>query len=274
MAATIYSSGCSTELEPFAPADITFTILGYLDTDADTQYVRIVPLRKVVQRDERDSIDARVTTTHIETGETETWTHNLIRFADSSYGHMFSSALDVRPGGTYNIDVRRSDGASASAQTRVPERPGDPDSVFGAQNESGSFAPLYWPGVTRVIDLDVTYTFVSGAVTFRYVDDDLGYAPTSTDWRIDLKYEDDRREISRIFGSGRLPLLSVHVRLATPSLDWEPPDGVWDRDVLIQPGTFSNVDGGLGWFGSVSRTTVQWIPSLIALRDLEYDYGG
>lgn len=38
----------------------------------------------------------------------------------------------------------------------------------------------------------------------------------------------------------------------------DPPGGTWDREVLIQPGTISNVRGGLGFVGSVARNTVDW----------------
>ena len=129
------------------------------------------------------------------------------------------------------------------------------------------------PGVSRVIDADVTYQFDGGAVTIRYVDDDIGVVVGPSLWRIDVDYQRDRRTINERFQGSRV-LKAILVRLATPSEDWEPPNGIWNRDVLIQPGTFSNVDGGVGWFGSVSRSTVNWTPSLVALRDLGWEYVG
>ena len=279
-------AGCETTLEPFAESDISFTILGYLDTDLDTQRVRISPLRAVVDRGGPEPIDALVTTTDLTSGHSVEWVEEAALLTDSSYGHIFWAPFAAEPGHTYQIVVERSDGARAIARTTVPERPSHADSVFGALNESGGFAPLYWPGVKRVIDVDVEYsvtrtscdspTFApdrARSVFFRYTDDDLGSLEGSN-WRIDLELLDHQRVIFSKLDINTpdqcVAIYGLWVRLATPSSDWEPPGGIWDQDVLIQPGTFSNVEGGLGWFGSVARTTVNWQLSMIALRDLLY----
>lgn len=282
--------GCESNFEPFAESDLTFTILGFLDTDADTQYIRIVPLRQVVDRGGPDPIDARVTTTDLETGAVVVWRDSVIRFADQSYGHVFWAALNVEPDHRYRIDVERSDGARTFAETHVPPRPGEADSVYGALNESGVFAPLYWPGVTNVIDADVSYLVneipcnSTGPPKFpppeeakqafvRYTDDDMGVLDNN-EWRLDMNLRDDRDVVNDVLDVSSIEacvvIYALLVRLAVPSDDWVPPGGIWDQEVLIQPGTFSNVKGGLGWFGSVARTTVDWQLSLISLRDLNY----
>jgi len=280
----ILSMGCESSFEPFAESDLTFTIFGFLDTDADTQHIRIIPLRQVVDRGGPDPIDARVTTTDLETGETVEWHDSVTQFADSSYGHVFWAAFNAEPDHRYRVDVERSDDARTFAETHVPPRPGDPDSVYGALNESGTFAPAYWPGVTRVIDADVSYYVMRRGeiahVFVRYTDDDMGVPNDENDseWRIEFNYREDRDLVTEALGLQSLDdlvkLRSVEMRLATPSDDWVPPGGVWDPEVLIQPGTFSNVNGGLGWFGSVARSTVDWVPSLIALRDMNYEWVG
>lgn len=278
---------CESNFEPFAESDLTFTILGFLDTATDVQHVRIVPLRQVVDRGGPDSIDARVTTTDLENGEVVVWRDSVIQFADQSYGHVFSAPFRAEPDHRYRIDVERSDGARSSAETRVPQRPVDPDSVYGVENESGVFAPLFWPGVSRVIDADLSYyvnrmSCTSGGfpppetakIAFvRYTGSNMGMIEDNN-WRLDMNLRDDRDIVNDTLGFGSIDncvvIYKLLVRLAVPSEDWEPPGGVWDEELLIQPGTFSNVTGGLGWFGSVARTTVDWQLSLIALKDLNY----
>lgn len=287
LATLLTSVGCETQFEPFVESDVAFTILGFLDTDADTQYVRVVPLRQVVERERDAQIDATVTSVQLDTGRREVWMDSVVVFQDGSQGYVFYSAFSAVPGATYELTVTRSDGASTTAVTAVPLRPGDPDSVHGAQNESDRFAPIFWPGVERVIDADVEYTVnrvscdggrlpppeTAKIARVRYENDDRGHR-SAEGWRIDLDLIADREAVNAVLGVPTIDacvvLYSLRVRLATPSDGWDPPGGVWDEDVLIQPGTFSNVDGGLGWFGSVARTTVDWQLSLLAMTNLNY----
>ena len=42
--------------------------------------------------------------------------------------------------------------------------------------------------------------------------------------------------------------------------EWDPPGGVFDADVLVQPGTLSNVENGFGFVGAGYRLSSTWIP--------------
>ena len=55
-------------------------------------------------------------------------------------------------------------------------------------------------------------------------------------------------------------LAGVLMRVMVVSDDWIPPGGIWDQEVLAQPGTFSNVNDGFGFVGSSGRFSVEWIP--------------
>jgi hypothetical protein len=279
-------SACDTQFEPFADGESHFTILGYLDTDADTQFVRIEPLRPVIQRTGAP-IDATVRTIDLTSQTVDVWTDSLIQFSDASFGHVYWSEFQAVPTHTYRIEVERSDGALAWAETTVPERPGDPSAVYGALNENASYAPLFFPGVTEVVDADVLYDVTVDTFCFvpppstvrvvhriRYGDDARGVRWGANEWRFDLDLWRDRDvlvELSGLSGETCGTVDGLWVRLATPSNEFLPPGGVWDREVLIQPGAFSNVEGGFGFFASVARQTVKWTLSRNALAPV-YGY--
>jgi hypothetical protein len=58
------------------------------------------------------------------------------------------------------------------------------------------------------------------------------------------------------------------------SEDWRPPGGVFDPEVLIEPGTFSNVDRGFGFVGGAYRTGATWTPEAAALARAGFQVSG
>lgn len=285
-------SGCESSFDPFAESDLHFTLLGYLDSDADAQFVRVIPYRPVVDRLKTAVIDASFRSIDLDTGASIVWSDSVVQFSDSSYGHVFWSRFRPVPGHKYRIEVERSDGGLTWAETLVPQHPVDPDSVYGALNESADFAPLYWPGVRNVIEADVLYDIgpyscstlqspppVDGRWAFRipYKGDFKGQI-SGNDWTIQLQLWSDQDSLKTRLRSVGAPargqlcayLYRLEVRLATPSAEFSPPGGIWDRELLIYPGTLSNVHGGLGFVGSVVRTSVDWTLAPIAQLSLGY----
>ena len=45
------------------------------------------------------------------------------------------------------------------------------------------------------------------------------------------------------------------------SEDWRPPNGVFDPELLVEPGTLSNVTNGFGFIGSAYEVRVTWEPT-------------
>jgi hypothetical protein len=160
-------------------------------------------------------------------------------------------------------------------------------------NRGTFFQPLVWPGVENVIDADVLYRVqikpgglypppdplpeTATEVRIRYTDDDRG-SYREGEWWAELRLVQDRPLVEqKLTAEGRpanrnttILLYSVSMRIAVPSEDWHPPGDVWDAEVLVQPGTFSNVSGGLGYWGSVTRTTAEHSINIAAMSALLY----
>ncbi|NND70152.1 MAG: hypothetical protein HKN43_01095, partial [Rhodothermales bacterium] len=68
-------------------------------------------------------IDATVMSTNVNSGEERQWNDSLVFFDDGSWAHVFWSEFRAIPLDTYRIDVRRADGATSTASTKLPLAP-------------------------------------------------------------------------------------------------------------------------------------------------------
>lgn len=64
-------------------------------------------------------------------------------------------------------------------------------------------------------------------------------------------------------GNRQLELIRIQMRMSSLSDEWYTPGGIRDPEVLAEPGVWSNVSYGLGFFGSItrSRRTVPTLPA-------------
>ncbi|MFB3133259.1 MAG: DUF4249 family protein, partial [Rhodothermales bacterium] len=112
-------------IDPFDNDERYYTIYGFLDVRQTEHAVRVIPVTRFPERittttDPQSSIDATVTSTDLHTGATIIWRHSLDKLSDGTYGHIYRATFIVQTGRTYRLEVQRSDGKTASAETRVP----------------------------------------------------------------------------------------------------------------------------------------------------------
>ncbi len=275
-------TACDETVNPFVDANRFYTIYGYLDTGSDTQYVRVIPLRRVIGESGREEIDAAVTSTSAENGETIVWRDSVFHMADGSVGHVFYAPLRPIPEWTYRFEVERSDGISAWAETTVP-----PAEIATVMDPTPSGVVIdqrvIWDGVDfPPFRVEVWYRFVNTLPDrpFReavVIYDDVGVAVEDDDWEVLVRLTRDRAQVSQLLGvseNARLTLLGVGMRLAISDEQWRPPGGVFDREILVQPGTFSNVRNGFGFFGAVNQYTVEWALTRETIDRLGYGFPG
>lgn len=112
-------AGCSTEFEPRVDSDLHFSVWGALDATADTQWVRVAPIRASIDR-EAGPLDADVSLVRLSDDRRWTLADSLIRLPSGAAVHGFWTTVDIEAGATYRVDVRRSDGAETRATVRLP----------------------------------------------------------------------------------------------------------------------------------------------------------
>ncbi len=249
-----------------------------MDAGADTQRVRVFSIEDRLGLDRAGPIDATVVSMDLETGERRTWQDKLVAFDDSSTGHVFWSPFRAVFEHRYRLEVRRSDGAEARVAVTMPAAVTVPPLSALVVRER---VPVEIRGKVR--------NFVSIAVTY-----DVLTTPPSQPWPpgtvpppalrfpVTIPYDGEQE---RIDGGWVIPVdiredfktvqetfirncLTPEVTLRRILLDllvadeaWRPPGGSFDPDVLVEPGAFSNVENGFGFFGAGYTVSIRWIPT-------------
>ncbi len=118
-------SGCEEPFEPLASSGLAFSIHGRLEATADTQWVRVMPMRESLET-APGPIDAVVTLEELETGTTVTMSESQVRYPSpfvpdgELYAHNFWTTMPMVPGRHYRLTATRSDGAASSATVLIP----------------------------------------------------------------------------------------------------------------------------------------------------------
>lgn len=267
LAGGLIFGGCTETFEPFQENDLYFSIYGYLDAAADTQFVAVTPLRKFVSADAAP-IDAAVMLEHLETGRTTSWRDSLFRFSNGSVGYVFWSKEPVEPGHNYRFTVTRSDGATSTTTVRMPPAFPDPE----LRTNLIPFSPLPPPrlqnigllGIEKLVDLRIVYTLrteeggVSDPVTLSYVDK---VRPGSGN-RMGLSF-DAYEDVRSLFPGNCPQVLTATVIAGGGTSDW--PDFFrLDDEMLADPNLTGNIRNGMGFLGGAIRWERPW-PGLVVL---------
>ena len=291
VASLVILGGCDQSIDPVVGDERPFTIWGYLDAHADTQRVRVFSIESRLGIDRSGPIDAAVISTDLETGEQREWTDAEITFADSSVGHVFWSDFRAEYERSYRLEVRRSDGQTTSAEVTIPP----PVEVELVGERDRTVIPALIHGKPpNLVDVSVIYDAITlppanpwppgtappPPVRLKVAVPYSGeQEPTRDGWRYEIKLRRDFEVVKEEFSINCLrddliALRRIDFRFLAADSQWDPPGGSFDPNLLIEPGTFSNVENGLGYFGGGYTVSTRWIPSDVILRTVGYRTSG
>ncbi len=126
----LIASGCRDTFEPFkVDSNLHFSIFGYLNVAADTQWIRVTPLRHSVFTTP-GKLDATVTLQDMATGATTALRDSVFGFvpaanvegAAESWEHNFWTDVPIEYGATYQLSVVAADGETTTATVPMPEQ--------------------------------------------------------------------------------------------------------------------------------------------------------
>lgn len=281
LVAAAFLASCETAVNPLIGEPRPFTIWGLLDAAADTQRVRIFSIEGEPGIDRPGNLDAAVTTTDLETGETLSWTPYKVAYGDSVTGHLFEAAFRPVHGRRYRLDVTRSDGAVSSATVRVP-----PEVDFTLERSDTSprvYAYVRGDPLPNLLGVEMRYeaTNVPPAQTWPtdlklhpivYYPVEVSYQGTEDRLRDGVRYDinmaDDFLIVEEAYkskclitdGNPNIALRRVEFHFIAANEEWSPPGGIFDPEVLIEPGALSNIENGYGFFGAGVVVTERWTP--------------
>ncbi|MDE2646746.1 MAG: hypothetical protein OXI05_13050 [Bacteroidota bacterium] len=290
-------SSCDQSIDPIIGEDRPFTIWGYLDAHAKIQRVRVFPIRDqlLVDPDHAGPIDATVTSNNLTTGEVYTWVHiedaccGIPR--DSIGGYLFEAEFSAEYENRYRLSVRRSDGAESSAEVTIPP----PVEVELIDERNRVIVPVHIHGKPpNLVDVAVTYDAITlppanpwppGSTTPPAVrlPVEIPYSgkeePLDDGWRYEINLREDFDIVQEQFeinclSRDHIALRRIYFRFLAADEQWAPPNDSFDPVLLIEPGTFSNVENGYGFFGGGYTVTTAWIPTEVILRNIGYRTAG
>lgn len=275
---------CTESVNPVIGTDYPFTVWGFFNAGADTQYVRVFPVTDQLRIDTSSSLDAKVISTDLTTGDRREWMYRTMHLDSIATGHVFWSPFRAEHNHRYRLDVIRSDGATSTAEASVPA-----EVTFEIEvNENRSFFPVRIEGdVPNLVGLKVMYRGINippahawpsttqihppvrHSVTVPY---DERLHQTSSGWSVTINMVTDTVAVRDAFRasclitnpSGSAPdvwLLGMELTAVAADSTWRPPGGVFDPNVLAVPGSMSNVENGYGFVGAGHGIRYEWQPS-------------
>lgn len=275
----VLAGSCDDALiDPFSNDGRYYTIYGYLDALQRNHEVRVIPVTRRISRvtnpdNPNSQLDARVRSIDMLSGEVTEWTHTLERLHDGTYGHVFRANFLVTAGATYRLEVERSDGIVAYAETTVPLINNaalfEAEPVQFSEDSSIVYQDIHIPEIDSPWDIQAVYLWGGGPINRRVF---VPYGRRGTKspdggWDLRVEISEDQEVVkknileSRIQGFDEPVLVNLSamgVQLRVLDENWDPPEGEFDPEVLANPDILSNVVNGYGFWGSVGLYRQEW----------------
>lgn len=282
---TFVFMGCEEDVDPLLGNDLPFTLWGQMNPKADTQAVRVFSIENQLSFLDGSPLDLTMTSTHLQSGETHVWQDSLVTLENGEVRHVYWAAFRANFEQTYRLEARRSDGRTTSVEVTTP--PDIPIEV-PPPNENQArpiFLPIVLQGVPPAIPrLEVEYfattasdpdpfnpeerPFVAVPVHIPYTD---AVIRTREGFSLNIDLVNDFQTIRSVFSDNDLPsdfialrYMQIHVHVGDET--WIPPTDTFDADLLVEPGVFSNVENGFGFFGAGYIQVHRWTPPTILLQ--------
>lgn len=268
-------AGCDAPVDPIRASDRTFSVTGLLDAGADTQFVRVERIRDSVSVGAPPSIDARVTLTNLETGETTVFRDSFATIRPGVRSHLFWAPVTPPPGATMQMRVTAAQGSPdaenspAVATVTLPDRapdlaatvdadmPCDLDE-FGGGRQENRFE-VYIQSPDPLAGVIARYRVYGASYRFSHSEN---VVDQTNRFRALIRHEEDLEQVSGPRDCGGCPCRSdfdrrrVEVIAATAGPNGPPLSGV-TREAVARPDSISNVEGGVGFVGGIYSDTLE-----------------
>lgn len=267
----LFVVGCNQTFEPLQENDkYFFTIFGYLDASADTQWVRIVPPRDQLDAPP-DVPEMQVTLENIETGETAIMKDSLFA-SGSGFNYInFYTLMDVEPEQTYRVKAEHPEGRTSQATLTTPEE--FPTPMFFEDKFpfiDRHVHQIIIPEVEKEDLIDVqTWWFARREgeeirkKVFSYRNTVEKIDTYGGAYVADIVFEDEEAEVLREFGVPSfhgfgVELLDQQIYVAVAGPEWDEEIPNLDDLVYAQPDFISNVEDGLGYMVGIYSKVIPY----------------
>lgn len=257
LALAVGLASCEVPFDPVAPSDRAFSMSGYLDASADTQWVRVEPVTPTLAVPE-GPLDAEVALVG-PSGTTPL--APVVRTFATGPAHLFWTTTPVRPATTYRLVVTGADGRTSRTDVAIPDTAGVEVIV-----QDGPFAcpaAIVVVGAERVVDVIALYGLPpeDGVRRYRRISKRASLEGRPAGGvRAFIYFGDDAPR----FGASPLPGRSDVTTEAIAAIGtdaWPEIDGLTLETALLAAAT-DRVEGGVGFVGGVVTYRVPFTPGL------------
>ncbi|MDE2955650.1 MAG: hypothetical protein OXU68_01375 [Bacteroidota bacterium] len=265
--AVLCLGACESGVVAVIGTERAYTVYGYLSPRADTQAVRVFAIDGTIDEIRPDPLDARVESVSLDTGQRHAWRDSVIQFAENNFGHVFWTRFTPAYGEQLRLSLTRPDGLAATVDIAMPPLA---EPLLEAPTVSPGYVelPVLWHLAPRLNNVRVRYYTNKGRFDFDY--GNVQRASPDGPIAAVLPHQDARTIFSEVFRTGgdtrEVRLRRIEQFVLVSSANWAPPGNVFDPDLLIEPGHFSNVTNGFGFVGAGYEASFLYeVPDSIAL---------
>ncbi len=267
-------SGCDTSFEPFQKNDMyAFSIYGYLEASADTQWVRVAPARQELNMPP-DIPDIQVTLEHTGNGNSVVLKDSLFTTGDGFNYLNYWTTMDIEHRQDYRLRAESTDGKISEVTVTTPKELPTPRVLI--QKTSGSPLPptysLYIDDtVEHLVDVQTRYYVRyhtpeferEKVITFSYKDEAELIPTYGGVYSIFLEPELEEDKVvdqsQPLLNAGaEMEILYRQIYVASAGPDWNENIESLDDISYALPGSYSNVENGLGYMVGVSSKIVPY----------------
>ncbi len=254
-------AACDDSFEPIEPSELAFSVFGYLDASADTQWIRVMPIRPL-KVTSQDALGATVTLEHLGTGRIIELRDSLFRFSsysdsdpdlvsEGAYVHNFWTLEEIEPGAAYRFSARREGKEPAEAVVEIP-RDYEVEVAINQVRAQGETDELRITGLKHLPFLTMATHFYdlcgsSGVGT--------GYKGRSADDETHL-IAIEKPEVTPRIACGSPIVPNRELRIVGSEAAW--PAGGHSPGALGESGGTSNVTNAVGFLGGVLTKVIPY----------------
>ena len=283
MMALLGLSACEEDVVAVVGTDLPYSMYGVLSPQLDSQWVRVFPVEERLAPATPEPLDAQVVSVDRTTGEQYDWRDSVIVDFANQYAHVYYAPFQARFGHTYEISAVRSDGEESTVEVTVP-----PEAEIILQEPVIRFASVVQPVLVRgdvpgLVQVEVNYAVAYKATNEADIESNnivipylLRHEKTDGGWIVPIDLRQDFLEITASIAQQvdvgidlrvGVILLNVTLRLIAANEAWDPPGGIFDAEILVQPNVMHNVRNGFGFVGAGYRLYKQWLPPVEAIEE-------
>lgn len=259
-------TACSNVVDPMAEGaeKPRYYVYGFLDSSADTQYVRLQALRSQPERQELPQDRPVVRTRSLESEQPAIWQDSLVTLDDGTTGLLYYAVFTPAPGSHHELEILQSGEVITRATTTVPEVPGlhvepvqsdsEPVQQFvtlsGFRRIPEDASTFYWIVIREDAPRKITFPYTQGGTV------------STEGWNVIVHLARDLAAVRSQLGLSpqdtTAQFCGIGIVTSELSSEWQ---------TLPSRG---NVQNGAGFFGSVGRYVHTWSLDEETIRSLGF----